>query len=224
LTPNQTVSLLSSEIDPGIEGYLIAVAVDSNGCPFKFNSLIGNEFVKTDSGFRGGLVAESYKALQQITPCSFTDSVATLLFDGAFYEKMARVIAFDGLINTSYNDSIMMVINKIEGNMTAQLDPIRRLNGLLHNDKAEPYSFTLPGSRNQLKFMLTDSDLRLTPRYNSIIANGTGWLKLFTVDSETISGAIFTKGISGFTGARNITRLLLESTQITIPVYPPNCY
>jgi hypothetical protein len=46
LTPNQTVSVLASDFDPDVSGYLIVVAVDErSGCPVNFNHLIGDEYV-----------------------------------------------------------------------------------------------------------------------------------------------------------------------------------
>ncbi|MEK7833659.1 MAG: DUF11 domain-containing protein, partial [Acidobacteriota bacterium] len=50
LTPNQTASFLISDLDPGVTGYIIAVAVDSKGCPTNFNYVIGSEFVTLASG------------------------------------------------------------------------------------------------------------------------------------------------------------------------------
>jgi len=39
LAPNQTFTFQASDLDPGVTGYLIAVAVDAAGCPINFNSL-----------------------------------------------------------------------------------------------------------------------------------------------------------------------------------------
>src|SRR6185436_13679900 len=50
LTANQTSSFLASDLDPGTTGYIVAVAVDANGCPTNFNFLIGDEYVKFASG------------------------------------------------------------------------------------------------------------------------------------------------------------------------------
>src|SRR5262245_15672406 len=51
LTANETATFLASDIDPGVTGYLLAVAVDGNtGCPFSFNSLSGDATVKLASG------------------------------------------------------------------------------------------------------------------------------------------------------------------------------
>src|SRR6516164_6652600 len=64
LTANQTASFLTSDIDPGVRGYIIAVASDSRaGCPTSFNFLIGDEYVKLASGHAANLGAEAFSAL-----------------------------------------------------------------------------------------------------------------------------------------------------------------
>jgi len=64
LTPNQTKSFLASDQDPGVTGYLVAIAVDSvTGCPINFNYLIGDEYVKFASGHEANLGAEAIAAL-----------------------------------------------------------------------------------------------------------------------------------------------------------------
>jgi hypothetical protein len=51
LTANQTTTFLASEQDPGTTGYHLAIAVDGvNGCPINFNFLIGDEYIKLESG------------------------------------------------------------------------------------------------------------------------------------------------------------------------------
>ncbi|MGH9850677.1 MAG: carboxypeptidase regulatory-like domain-containing protein, partial [Blastocatellia bacterium] len=71
LTANQTVSFLASDLDPGTTGYIVAVAVDRNGCPINFNYLIGDEYVKFESGHQANLGAESIPAVAGgFTACS----------------------------------------------------------------------------------------------------------------------------------------------------------
>ncbi|MFN0086217.1 MAG: hypothetical protein ACKVX9_12590, partial [Blastocatellia bacterium] len=59
LTPNQTASFLTSDVDPGVSGYIVAVAVNSDGCPTIFNWLVGDEYVKTSAGHAANLGAEA---------------------------------------------------------------------------------------------------------------------------------------------------------------------
>ncbi|MDQ3011527.1 MAG: hypothetical protein M3X11_12580, partial [Acidobacteriota bacterium] len=57
LTATQTATFLASDIDPGVSGYVVAIATDSNGCPVAFNFLIGDEYVKFTSGHAANLGA-----------------------------------------------------------------------------------------------------------------------------------------------------------------------
>ncbi|MFN6203108.1 MAG: hypothetical protein ACK496_11585, partial [Acidobacteriota bacterium] len=57
LTQSQTGSFLASDVDPGVTGYLIAVAVDANGCPTINNYLIGGAMVRFESGHHASLPA-----------------------------------------------------------------------------------------------------------------------------------------------------------------------
>jgi hypothetical protein len=66
LTENQTTSFLTSDLDPGTTGYIVAIATDLTGCPVSHNFLIGDEFIKTVVGgttFFGSLGAEAISAL-----------------------------------------------------------------------------------------------------------------------------------------------------------------
>ena len=58
LTPNQTASFRASDLDPDATGYIVAVAVDNQGCPINFNNLIGDAYVKFSTGHAANLAAE----------------------------------------------------------------------------------------------------------------------------------------------------------------------
>src|SRR5262249_52985442 len=64
LTPDQKAAFLADDVDPGVTGYLIAVAVDSaTGFPINFNFLIGEEYVKLASGHHAKFNAVAIAAL-----------------------------------------------------------------------------------------------------------------------------------------------------------------
>src|SRR5262245_16090886 len=63
LTATQTATFLASDIDPGVTGYVVAIASDANGCPFAFNWLIGDEYVKFTAGHSANLGAIAFAAL-----------------------------------------------------------------------------------------------------------------------------------------------------------------
>ena len=62
LTARQTSSFRASDFDPGTMGYVVAVAIDENGCPTIHNALIGDVYVKFSSGHEANLAAESIAA------------------------------------------------------------------------------------------------------------------------------------------------------------------
>ncbi|MEK7413852.1 MAG: HYR domain-containing protein, partial [Planctomycetota bacterium] len=76
LTGNQTASFLASDLDPGVTGYLVAIAVDGvRGCPTNFNYLIGDEYVKFTTGHSANLGAEAISALAGGLPLCDGNSV-----------------------------------------------------------------------------------------------------------------------------------------------------
>lgn len=49
LTPSQTVSFLTSDLDPRVSGYVVVLAVDSDGSPRSFDWLMGESLYETAS-------------------------------------------------------------------------------------------------------------------------------------------------------------------------------
>ncbi|MFN7927282.1 MAG: hypothetical protein U0Y68_04940 [Blastocatellia bacterium] len=88
LTPNASMQLKASEFDPATtRGWVLAVAVDSNGKPAQRNFLIGNAFV-TNGAYVGNYGAESFTAYSNAktigdpkTPVIFTGVPATAVLN-----------------------------------------------------------------------------------------------------------------------------------------------
>ncbi|MDQ3013308.1 MAG: hypothetical protein M3X11_21705, partial [Acidobacteriota bacterium] len=98
LTATQTATFLASDIDPGVSGYIVAFATDSNGCPVAFNHLIGDEYVKFTSGHSANLGAEAFAALYNgsLPGCDANSTTAAITFDGVVgsgYNRVPRVLA-----------------------------------------------------------------------------------------------------------------------------------
>src|SRR5262245_8164268 len=58
LTANQTAGFVTSDFDPGVTGYIVAVAV-AGGSPTQFNWLIGDEYIHETDGRLANLAAVS---------------------------------------------------------------------------------------------------------------------------------------------------------------------
>jgi uncharacterized repeat protein (TIGR01451 family) len=229
LTPLQTTSFLMSDLDPGVAGYLIAVAVDDKGCPTNFNFLIGDEYVKLSSGHRASLGAEAIPAIK-VEPCSPSASSATINFDGVNYSQLGRVLVADSLPSVADNNSTLLIVNRIGGNLSTNAATIGSLFGILFDDTENGFSFTASLGTCQLRAPLNQNFPRSAPRFPDIVPSGrTGWMKLWlntTSNAEAgLVGATINASAnnSGYRGGHNLHKLTLGNASLTIPIFAPSC-
>ena len=119
LTVGQTAGFLASDLDPNVTGYIIAVAVDSQGCPINFNYLIGDEYVKFQTGHAANLGAEAFAMLSNLPSCSGATS-ATINFDGVSYSRVSRVLAADNLPSIADGNDSIIIVNRLGGDFFCQ--------------------------------------------------------------------------------------------------------
>ncbi len=229
LTQSQTISFLTSDVDPGTMGYIVAVATDMNGCPTQNNRLIGDEFVKFASGHYGNLPAESYKALQPIV-CNPAGNSAVINLNGTDYERPARALAASSLLSRADGNITLLTVMRTGGNLFNNAGTIGTLFGLLYDDAESAYSFSLGGNSCQIKRILSDTEPRTTPRFSSVIGAGrSGWMKFWSSSNVGIAGAVFNfnqnagSATGAFTGGRPLHKLTLGEDAYTIPIFPPTC-
>ena len=235
LTPLQTATLFAYDQDPGITGYLIAIAVDLvTGNPAMFNDLIGSEFVKFSTGHFAGLGAEAYSKLTNTNTLSVDRTVAGLFLDGlplpGSYNRAARVLAISSIGARASGNDTLLILNQMSGNLQTSLFPIGQIFGLLYNEAEQSFSFTF-NAGCQLRASLSNVFPRTTPRFEVIIpANQTGWLKLWAIANAGISGAVINFNPNAavsqeaFNGGRNLHRLTLTSAGfLVMPLFPPSC-
>lgn len=226
LTQNQTVSLLASDIDPGVTGYIIAVATNEYGCPEIYNDLIGETFVKFESGHKANLPAIGVSGLAAGTQlCTGNTVTATLAFDGVQYNELPRTLAIDSLAAPATGNSTMLVVNRLGGNLTTGAATLGNLSGLLFDDLEASQSFVLTGGTCQLRGILGNNFPRTAPRYTTVIPAGrTGWMKFSSGTDQAISGVMInetTVGSSQHSGGHNLHALSTTAVgQFVIPVFP----
>ncbi|MBK9316152.1 MAG: DUF11 domain-containing protein [Acidobacteria bacterium] len=233
LTPNQTTSFLLSDIDPGVNGYLIAVQVDCDtGCPVNYNSLIGDAYVKTSTGHSGNYGAETIAADPCIvTPCTTDSFTAELRFDGSRYNKLPLVLAVSNIPSRADGNDTLLVVDRIGGNTMVGMLPLGSVFGLLYDDVEKAYSFTYTTEECQLRASLGNTFPRTVPRFDTVIPAGrSGWMKFWTQEQGGIFGIAINEnpasagGPGAFGGARSLHVLTLaNSVTLTIPVFPPSC-
>lgn len=214
LSPNQTSSFLASDLDPGVVGYLIAVA-NYEGVPTWFNHLIGDAYIHDLDGQLGMLPAMAVGRVSHDDVRVSINDTADLVFDGNQYERLPRVVALSSFISqVTHNTTLAVFVptpNLVTGSNTAST-----IFTLLYDDTERVRSTSFV-TRCYRRVPL--SDLRVIDGLNNFVKAGrTGWIKLMTAAEQPLLGAAFTRGPL-FNGALNFRSLsLLQSYTITVPV------
>ena len=232
LTPAQTASFLTSDVDPGITGYIVAIASDINGCPTQFNFLIGDEYVKFATGHVANLGAEAFaKVSPGALTCAADASEALVVFNGTDYNRAPRVLAVSNIMSNLDGNSTRIIVNRVGGWLSTGAATTGTLFGLLYDDAESPYSFAIGGGC-QVNQLLTATFPRVTGTFNGVIGQGrSGWMKLYNNSSDVgILGASINFNANAgsqpgaFNGGHNMHKLTLSSTNTyTIPIFPPTC-
>jgi hypothetical protein len=233
LTANQTSSFMISDLDPGIAGYLIAVATDERlGCPINFNYLLGDEFVKLGSGHAANLPAETFAALIGAPAlCNDQTGNVELKFDGVQYNAAPRTLALDNLPSPMDGNATLLIVDRFGGNLATGLNTLGSITGLLYNDQEAGFSFEFSTTRRQFRALINSNFPRTAPRIPTLIPTGrSGWLKLSRGSDGAILGAAINfnpntaSSSSAFTQGHNLHKLTLTTeASLIMPVFPPNC-
>ena len=233
LTANQTASFMISDLDPGVAGYLIAVATDDQlGCPVNFNYLLGDEFVKLSSGHVANLPAEAFAALIGApATCDSQTNTVELKFDGLQYNAAPRTLALDSLPSPVDGNATLLILDRFGGNLASGLNTLGAIAGLLYDDQEASFSFEFSTTRRQFRSLINGNFPRTAPRVPNLIPTGrSGWLKVSRGTDGAILGAVINfnpntaSASSAFTQGHNLHKLTLtnEATLI-VPVFPPGC-
>jgi len=237
LTATQTASFLASDIDPGVSGYIVALAVDGVfGCPVAFNWLIGDEYIKLTSGHAANLGAEAFAALFNgtVPGCDGNSNIAEIRFDGvigAGYNRVPRVLALSNIPSRADGNDTLIIVNRINGNLGIGASSLGSLFGLLYDDAENVVSFSVTGGC-QLRNSLSNNFPRTVPRLETFIPAGrSGWMKIYSqiTDVGILGSMINLNPNSGaqanaFNGGHNLHKLTLSALNTyTVPVFPPSC-
>lgn len=231
LTPNQTASFLTSDLDPGTSGYIVAVATDSTGCPINFNFLIGDEYVKFTSGHEANLAAEAISAIAGGLPRCDTNSVtAQISFDGVSYNLVPRTLAVSNVGSRADGNDTLLILNRIGGNLGTGASSLGSIFGLLYDDAENALSFSFTGGC-QLRSSISNNFPRTAPRFEQFVPAGrSGWIRLFSQSDIGMTGSMinFNANSAASAGAFNQGHNLhvltnTASASYIIPVFPPNC-
>jgi len=215
LTPNQTVAFLASDLDPGVVGYLVAVA-NYSGVPTQFNYLMGDAYYHELSGLTAMLPAMAVEKVSggdlPVTP----ESTANLVFDGAQYERLPQTVAVSSF-NSQITDETTLALFVPTTNLGIGTNDSNSIFTLVYDDieRVRSTSFLIRCYRR-----MPLSGLRVIDGINNFVREGhSGWIKMTTMDERPILGAAFTRGLR-FGGALNFKHIsLLPAYTITVPVF-----
>jgi len=249
LTGNQTTTFLASDLDPNITGYLVAVAVDTQGRPVSFNYLAGDELVVTSTGHRFGLaaMAAARRDGNFASPINADGTSSTMFFDGFQYDQLPYTMVLDsfpsqvGAVGAPLADTRIYVYSPMPDLITGNVFS-GTLFFLMHDDAEHTFSGQLPLNCYLASDKQRITSVRTSPPINTIVPTGrTGWAAFFANGSQSIAcdttgsritlsnvplmGATTTK-VGTYTGGHNLryaTTFNAPGYSISIPVIPPSC-
>ncbi len=235
LAANQTISFLTSDMDPGAKGYILVVSVDAaTGQPNYFNYFTGSESIKTEYGYLGSLNVETIAAMVASPAGAPSGTTATLMFDGVHYNKVPASLILDHIPSVDGWNQTLVIVNQIGGSLVGnnRPDDLTALYGVMYDMSTKAYYWQV-GNLNsfQSRKVIADDFPKTTPGVSTVLADGAiGWMKFWPVAANKgITGAVLylnkstSPAVSRFTGGRNLHHLTMTTDQVIIPVYPKNC-
>lgn len=222
LTPNQTTYLLASEVDPGIEGYIIAVASSGvfGGLPIQFNFLIGDAYIREADGRQANLAAVAVAKRAPGPVLDNGDGTANLVFDAGggtnSYDRLPRVVAVSSF-NSQTTDSTKLAIYTPVANLLTGSTFSPNIFTLVFDDAEHALSTSF---RVDCYDQVPLSSLRVAGTLNGVVPQGrTGWIRMYETSGRPLLGAVLNKGPK-FNGGHNLHHLTLTpSYTITVPVF-----
>jgi hypothetical protein len=216
LTPNQTTSFLMSDYDPGVQGYLIAVAVDG-GAPTQFNFLVGDAYVRETDGRQYNLPAIGVAKVSEGPVDTTDDGQASLVFNGSQYERLPASLSLSSF-NSQATDSTQVYLYTPSSNLIIGAAPLSTsVFTLVYDDTERVFSTT---TRFVCYGAFTLGSLRVAGgSLNTIVPPGrTGWVR-FNGGGRPLIGSVVQRG-PVFQGAHNLHTLsTVSSFTITIPAF-----
>lgn len=214
LSQNQTASFLASDFDPGVQGYIVAVAV--SGGPTQFNYLIGDELIREFDGKVANLQAVGFSKITPGDVIPNGDGTATLLFNGVEYDQFPVVLGASSF-NSQVTHSTTIALYSPMSNLMVGNPTSTTVFTLVFDDNEVPHSTNI---RVPCYLQAPLTSLRVTGgSINAIVpAGATGWLKLNAI-SRPLLGAILTRG-PVFNGGHNLHPITYLATYaITVPAF-----
>jgi hypothetical protein len=229
LAAQETMSLQLSDLDPGVKGYLVAVATNPQGEPIQFNWLIGNVIVKQSAANIGRLFTAVLGGMaiakRNSSVVANTNGVAEMIFDDVNYERLPGQIAFDS-VPSQFNGSNSTTVSLFRPtpNLTGEVTSTSvQLTAWGRDDQNEVIST----GGNVLATCYSDFAvvaLRFNPTtIAQLLPTGaTAWFAASSVEGQPLMGSHLNSGdFNGGGNARPLT--FVTEYKIRVPVTPVTC-
>jgi hypothetical protein len=229
LDAQETMSFQMSDLDPGVRGYVVAVATNAQGEPIQFNWLIGNVIVKQSASNVGGAFTSVLSALaiakRNSGIVANTGGSAEMIFDDVNYERLPGQVAFD---------SVPSQFNAVNATTISLYRPSSNLMGEVTSSNVQ---LTAWGKNDQNQVITSGgnvsavcysdfavSTLRLSPITigQLLPIDSTAWIAASNNDGQPLLGSQLNSGeFNSGSNGRPLT--LVTEYKIRIPVTPVSC-
>ena len=222
LTKGASIAFKTSEQDPEMTGYIVAVAVNSMGVPVRYNYLIGNAFVN-DGDYVGNYGAEAFAANNE-NPATLGADTATLNFNGQGYDRGADQFAVE--IQSPNDAAGQRIIHvSLNGNIAAaSVNSIAQSGtGLVWRGDEKQGSFVaFIGGNCQSRNIITATAPRVPTGLGNFLPKGSIGTLVYTTNHASV-GLLTTPKTATWSGIRTLHKTRVKDSALTIPVFMPVC-
>lgn len=213
LTQNQTASFLASDFDPGVEGYIVAVAV--GGSPTQFNFLVGDEYIR-ENNFLARLPAVTISRVAAGDVPFDANGNAMLIFDGVEYDRLPASVAVSS-INSPVTDATVLAVYSPTSNLVSGGSNSVTIFTLVYDDLEHTFSTSFRVSCFS-EFSLANLRVVGGSMANIVPLGHTGWMRL-TAANRPLLGSALNRGpiFNGGVNFRHLT--LLHTYTILVPAF-----
>lgn len=218
LTQSQTAYFLASDFDPGVRGYIVAVA-SAGGLPTQHNALLGTAYIREADGRVADIPAVTVNKRVAGPVDQGVDATASMVFDGGntpnSYDKLPGMVAISTFNSQTTDSTIFALYYPSRNLLTGEASSVS-IFGIMYNDLEQSRSLTF-NINCYTQVALTS--LRVLNGINNFVPRGsTGWLKM-SATSRPLLGVVLNKG-QIFNGGRNLSTISLFNTYtITVPAF-----
>lgn len=229
LAAQQTVSLLMSDLDPGVKGYAIAIATNLQGEPVQFNWLTGNVVLRQPAsnipGSYNSVLGAVAIAKRKEGNVANINGLAEMIFDDVIYDRLPGQIAFDSVPSqVGASNATLLSLYRPPSDLSGAVSSTSvQITGFGQNSQGQVISST--GNLSSACYSdVTMGTFRLqpTPISQLLPSGATAWFAASSNDLLPLMGAQLNSG--EFNSGSNARPLSFSAEyKIRILVSPVTC-